>query len=346
VEQPVDNAEKEVDGRGNWIAHQKWFNTNFSGNADASARAIEGSAATGKTPLSGRAIAFILLSVALVLLQPFLLMDEGGGDILLAMLRGAAMLVAAFMICSRKLPLVIMGAVLSVLFALGSISSLTGDSSIKGGIGLASLGAAFAIAAYGAPLFKKNETKLSPDQHVYGSQPTEWGRGSSDSSPSSIWVMGNLLNKLVKIPGTDVFHGLKSPGAKWVDVEHAVTHGKNLYLIDSWLSYPMNYNWHPNKKGLAATSKGDDGHRHTRIADAADHYRAILGQSVNVIPVIAIVSGEASIGPDRWSPRGVGLFTANELMEFIGDNAVENLPVWRDNPQVREVVASTVESYG
>jgi hypothetical protein len=346
VEQPVDSAEKEMDGRGIRIAHHKWFNTDFSGNVDATARAVEGSAVAGKTRLSGKAIGFICLSVALVLLQPFLLIDDGGGDILFAMLRGAAMLVAAFMVCSRKLPLVIGGAVLSALFAIGAISSLTGESSVKGGIGLASLGAAFAIAVYGAPLFKKNEVKLSSDKHIYGTQPTKWGRGSNDSSPSGIWVMGELLNKLVRIPGVDVFHGLKSPGAKWVDVEHAVTHGDNLYLIDSWLDFPMNYNWHPNKKGLAASSKGDDGHRHKKIADAADHYRSVLGQSVNVIPIIAVVSGEASIGPDRWSPRGVGLFNANELMEFIGVRSMDAFPTWRDNPHVREAVASTVESYG
>lgn len=341
----MENAEKELDARGIRIAQQKWFSTNFTGSAGAPARSVAGSDTARKTTLSGRATAFIALSVALVVLQPFLLVEEGGGDIFFAMLRGVAMLVAAFMVLSRKLPFIIIGAVLAGLFALGAISSLAGESSIKGGIGLATLGAAFVIARYGAPLFKKNEITLSPDQHVYGMQPTKWGRGSNDSSPSGIWVMGELLNKLVRIPGVDVFHGLKSPGAKWIDVEHAVTHGDNLYLIDSWHDFPMNYNWRPNRKGLAAPSKGDDGHRHTRLADAAGHYRSVLGQSVTVIPVIAIVSGEASIGPDRWSPRGVGLFTATELMEFIGDSATDSLPAWRDNPQVREVVASTVESY-
>lgn len=159
------------------------------------------------------------------------------------------------------------------------------------------------------------------------------------------WVVSLLLNKLVRIPGIYVFHGLKSPGAKKIDVEHAVTHGNNVYLIDSWLDWSTNYSWHPNRKGLAASSKGDDGHRHTKIADAADRYRAVLGHGVNVIPVIAVASGTASIGPERWSPRGVGLFTADEVLRFIGDGAVESLPTFRDRPEVRETVASTVESY-
>ena len=158
--------------------------------------------------------------------------------------------------------------------------------------------------------------------------------------------MGLLLNRLVRIPGIYVFHGVKSPGAKRIDVEHAVIHGNSVYLIDSWLDLPTNYSWHPNRKGLAASSKGDDGHRHTKLADAADRYRAVLGHGVNVVPIIAIVSGTASIGPERWSPRGVGLFTADEVLRFIGDGAAESLPTFHDRPEVRELVASTIQSYG
>jgi membrane-associated protein len=225
------------------------------------------------------------------------------------------------------------------------LANFVGGSGTKGLVGLLTLVAAFVLAWYGAPLFRKNEIAVSRGQYVYGTQPSEWGRGSGDSTRSGIWVMGLLLNRLARIPGIYVFHGLKSPGDKMIDVEHAVTHGNNVYLIDSWLDRSTNYNWHPNRKGLATSSKGDDGHRHTNIADAADRYRAALGRGVNVIPIIAIASGTASIGPERWSPRGVGLFTADEVLRFIGDGAVENLPTFRDRPEVREAVASTVEIF-
>jgi hypothetical protein len=240
---------------------------------------------------------------------------------------------------------VVLGSVVSGLFAIGAMTSLAGGSSTKGTVGLLTLAVAFAVGWYTAPVFRKNKVAVSDDQFVYGQQPSEWGRGAGDSTRSSIWVMGLLLNKLVTIPGVYVFHGLKSPGAKRIDVEHAVSHGNTVYLIDSWLDGSGNYNWHANSRGTVISSKGEDGHRHTSIADAADRYRAALGPDVNIVPVIAVASGTASIGPERWSPRGVGLFTADEVLGFIGDGAVDNLPTWRDRPEVRQTLASTVQSY-
>jgi hypothetical protein len=296
--------------------------------------------------MSRKALAFVAAFAAFVLLVPALLTTlPGGDDVPMNMLRCSVMLVAALIAWSRKRIFRVIGWAVSGLFAAGSLLSLLGGSGAVAMTGLYTLAAAHALAWYGVPLFRKNRIAVSHDHYVYGMQPSEWGRGSSDSARSGIWVMGLLLNKLVRIPGTYVFHGLKSPGAKRIDVEHVVTHGSNVYLIDSWLDWPTNYSWYPNKKGLAASSKGDDGHRHTDIADAADHYRAVLGQSVNVIPIIAVVSGTASMGPVRWSPRGVGLFTADELLGFIGNRAVESLPTFRDRPEVRETIGSTVQSY-
>jgi hypothetical protein len=342
----VENAEKELASRGIRITQGKWLSTDFSRYEGAAARSAAGNAVTKEPAMSGKAIAFVAASAAFVFLVPVLLASlPGGDDVPMVMLRCFVLLVAALMAWSRKRLFVILGCAVSGLFAVGALTSLAGGSGTKGLIGLLSLAAAFALAWYGAPLFRKNVIAVSGDQFVYGQQPSEWGRGSSDSTRSGIWVMGLLLNRLVRIPGIYVFHGLMSPGARSLDVEHAVTHGNNVYLIDSWLDLSTSYSWHPNRKGLPASSKGDDGHRHTKMADAADRYRAVLGHGVNVIPIIAIASGTASIGPERWSPRGVGLFTADEVLGFIGDGAVESLPRFRDRPDVREVLASTVESY-
>ncbi|MEO8282111.1 MAG: hypothetical protein ABI568_01700 [Pseudarthrobacter sp.] len=342
----MENAEKELESRGIKITQGKWLSTDFGGYADASSRSVVGNAVAKEPPMSGKAITFVAEFAAFVFLAPILVTNlPGSDDVLVSTLRCFVLLMAALMVLGRNRIFVILGSAVSGLFAIGSLTSLVGGSGTKGLIGLLTLAAAFALAWYGAPLFRKNEIAVSTGRYVYGMQPSEWGRGSGDSTRSGIWVMGLLLNKLVRIPGIYVFHGLKSPGAKSVDVEHAVTHGNNVYLIDSWLDLPTDYSWHPNRKGLAASSRGDDGHRHTKMADAADRYRAALGHGVNVVPIIAIASGTASIGPERWSPRGVGLFTADEVLGFIGDGAVESLPTFRDRPDVREIVASTVESY-
>lgn len=342
----MENAEQELESRGIKITKEKWLSTDFSGFEDALSRSVAGNVVAKEPAMSGNAITFVAAFAAFVFLVPVLLSNlPDGDDVLISMLRCFVMLIAALMVWSRNRVFAILGSVVLALFAIGSLTSLIGGSGAKGLIGLLTLAAAFAVAWYGAPLFRKNDIAVSHGQYVYGKQPTEWGRGSSDSTRSGIWVMGLLLNRLVRIPGVYVFHGLKSPGTKRNDVEHAVTHGNTVYLIDSWLDLATNYSWHPNRKGLAASSKGDDGHRHTNIADAADHYRAALGDGVNVISIIAIASGTASIGPERWSPRGVGLFTADEVLGFIGDGAVESLPTFHDRPEIRKIVASTVESY-
>lgn len=138
----------------------------------------------------------------------------------------------------RITQLVILGSVVSGLFAVGSLTSPATGSRTNGVIGFATLAAAFTVAWYGAPLFKEKEIGASVDQYVHGMQPREWVRGSGDSTRSSIWISGLLLNRLVIIPGLYVFHGLKSPGAKRIDIEHAVSHGSTVYLIDSWLDGP------------------------------------------------------------------------------------------------------------
>ena len=343
----MENAEQELKGRGIKITQGKWLNTDFSVYEDASLRSVVGNAVAKEPAMSGKAITFAAAFAAFIFVVPLLLANLPGFDnVLMSMLRCFVILLAGLMTWSRKRIFVILGSAMSGLFAIGSVISLVGGSGTNGLAGLLTIAAAFALAWYGAPLFRKNEIAVSHGQYVYGTHPSEWGRGSSDSTRSGIWVMGLLLNKLVRIPGIYVFHGLKSPGARKIGVEHAVTHGNNAYLIDSGLDRSTNYSWQRNRKGLAATSKGDDGHRHTKIADAADHYRAALGHGVNVIPIIAIASGTASIGPQRWSPRGVGLFTADEVLGFIGNGAVECLPAFRDRPEVRQTVASTVQSYG
>jgi hypothetical protein len=348
VEYLVENAEKELVNRGITITQGRWLSTDFAGYKDASARSAVGSAVVKGPAMSGKAISFLAAFVAFVFLIPFLLSPLlGYDDVPIHMLRSFVMLIAALMVWGRSRIFVILGAAVSALFAIGFLASLFGaGASPDSVIGLCTLAAAFAVALFGAPLFRRTKVAASNSQYVYGTQPTEWGRGSGDSSRSGIWVMGLLLNRLVRIPGIYVFHGLKSPGAKRIGVEHAVTHGNSVYLIDSWIDLPAHYSWHPNRKGLAVSSKGDDGHRHTKIADAADHYRSALGPGVNVVPIIAIASGAATIGPERWSPRGVGLFTADEILTFIGDGAVGSLPTFHDRPEVRETIASTVETYG
>ena len=45
----------------------------------------------------------------------------------------------------------------------------------------------------------------------------------------------------------------------------------------------------------------------------------------------------------RWPPQGVGLFTFNEMMDFISSNIIAALPTRHDNPGLRTVMIDLKE---
>ncbi|MET4592217.1 hypothetical protein [Arthrobacter sp. 754] len=343
----MDSSKSELERLGIKTSQWKWLNTDYSSYELPHAGASPEHNSERKAD-SGRGLAFSALVAGFLTLMGLLgpTPDSGENALFLNLLRATVMLVAALFIWIGGKAFVSIGSVLASLFLAGSVWSFTNGNENSAAVNLLGLVSALGIGWFGAPIFKAGEIVLTSSQRVYGMQPTEWGRGAGDSTRSSVWVIGFLLNRLVKIPGAYIFHGLKSPGGRGLDVEHAVTHGSNVYLIDSWLSQGTNYAWELNRKGRAILTRGDDGHRHTGLADAAERYRAVLGQGVSVFPIMAIASGAATISGDRWSPRGVGLFTAEELVSFIGDAAADNLRAWQDRPEVRSAIALTVSRFG
>ncbi|MGM9471426.1 hypothetical protein ACS5PJ_05425 [Pseudarthrobacter sp. YS3] len=343
----MDSMEAELERLGIKTPQWKWLNTGYSNYEQQPTRGSSEQDSKRKSD-SGRGLAFIVLVAGFLSLMGLLgpAQDSGESALFLNVSRGAAMLMAALFIWTGGKVLVVIGSVVASLFVAASVWSLTNGNVSSAVVMLLGLASAVGIGWFGAPIFKAGEIVLAPGQRLYGMQPTEWGRGAGDSTRSSIWVIGFLLNKLVRIPGVYIFHGLKSPGGRRLDVEHAVTHGSNVCLIDSWFGHDTNYEWATNRRGRAILVKGDDGHRHTAIADAAERYRAVLGQDVKVIPLITIASGTAIISGGRWSPRGVGLFTAVDVISFIGDAAAENLRTWHDRPDVRSAIAPTVSRFG
>lgn len=194
-------------------------------------------------------------------------------------------------------------------------------------------------------LFSRKKLAYNPGQAIYGRHDTEWGRGASDSTRSNIWVMGLLLNRLARIPGVTVFHGLKVPGSGHLyDAEHAVMIRNNVYLIDSTLrGFSSGNHWHQNKRGKWIESKGSDGWRHTNLAEISVYYRKHLGPSCNVYPVLTVMGKETHITGDPWSPMGVGLFKADDLLELLGNAAVAALSQGHDrNPEWIEAILTTV----
>ena len=141
-----------------------------------------------------------------------------------------------------------------------------------------------------------------------------------------------LLDLLLKIPGTTVFHGLKFPGSKTADVDHAVHHGDTVYLLDSKMYRAGAYEWDHYAEVIVSPGNAlKDNH----MGVVADGYRQKFGYYTKVIPMVVIHGRNIQIGEKRWSVRGVGLFTPEEAMAFMGDRMSDSMPLWRDDPSIR-----------
>lgn len=63
----------------------------------------------------------------------------------------------------------------------------------------------------------------------------KFGRGRVEAGARGKGSTALLLELLLRIPGTSVFHGLQFPGRQDSDVDHAVAFGNVVYLLDSKL---------------------------------------------------------------------------------------------------------------
>lgn len=75
-----------------------------------------------------------------------------------------------------------------------------------------------------------------------------------------------MMEQLLKIPGTRIFHGLKFPGSDVADVDHAIVNGDKIVFIDSKMWAGGDYRW--NRAGLIIRENSGD---ITRI-DTNFHY--------------------------------------------------------------------------
>lgn len=142
----------------------------------------------------------------------------------------------------------------------------------------------------------------------------------------------SLLRLLLKIPGSSVFHGLKFPGSETADVDHAVSHGKTVYLIDSKMFRAGTYEWDTQEEKIVSPGNVT---RKNYMDVVAEGYRKMLPHQTEVVPIVIIHGSNVTIGNNRWSSQGVGLFTAEEAMEFMGTRMCDNMPTWSDTPSIR-----------
>jgi len=192
----------------------------------------------------------------------------------------------------------------------------------------------------------------NPSRRIYGnpggvaSAVSKFGKEAVDAGVEGENRTATLLWLLLKIPGVTVFHGLKFPNSRNADVDHAVLHGNNVYLIDSKQYRWGEYEWkqHPKYGEQIARTDGYGRQKDNHMDAAAEGYRRILGHGINVIPIIIVHGTNVKIGVNKWSSSGVALFTPEDAMRFMGETISYDLRTWRDNMYAREVLRKNIKA--
>lgn len=71
----------------------------------------------------------------------------------------------------------------------------------------------------------------------------KFGQRNIDLGSAGEEITAKLLEDLLKIPGTRIFHGLKFPGSRTADVDHAIINGSKIVFIDSKMWVGAHYKW-------------------------------------------------------------------------------------------------------
>lgn len=139
-----------------------------------------------------------------------------------------------------------------------------------------------------------------------------------DATPETAGT-AQLLESLLSIPGTEIFHSLRLGGAAPASADHAVVRGNIVFLLG--------------------------GHRRpgrpSSLHSAADEFKALLGPDIEVIPVMLVHPQRAMPCP-TISADGVHLASVGQALERIGDTLAYSFGDWRMRPDVRASLVSTL----
>lgn len=128
------------------------------------------------------------------------------------------------------------------------------------------------------------------------------------------------LEALLRIPGTRIVHGLKFPGSRVADVDHAVLNGDRVVFIDSKFWMPGHYRWDGPSALLVRAPRRTE--RRTVHMDTVLQHPRIRAVAPNVACRIILHPsrpGAITFAPDgQVSPDGIHATTVQDGVESIG----------------------------
>ncbi|ASN52642.1 hypothetical protein CGQ25_11585 [Sinomonas sp. R1AF57] len=139
-----------------------------------------------------------------------------------------------------------------------------------------------------------------------------------DATPETATVAA-LLESLLSIPGTEIFHSLRLGGAAPASADHAVVRGNIVFLLEA-----------QRRPSQSST-----------LHSAADEFRALLGPDIEVIPLV-LVHPQSAAPCARISADGAHLATVGQALERVGDTLAYSFGDWRARPDLRASLVSTL----
>lgn len=138
--------------------------------------------------------------------------------------------------------------------------------------------------------------------------------------------MALLLEELLEIPGTRIFHGLKFPGSKTADVDHAVINGNKIAFIDSKMWTGGDFSWGAydvivQNKGRWRTD------RSSNFSAAVGKLNQLAPEKTDVIGYICIYSNDntlVNVNNEGHETSLVHLATPEMTIREIGNWFLQN----------------------
>jgi hypothetical protein len=254
--------------------------------------------------------------------------------------------------------------ILGIALILAILNFVTGHV-IEGFMFLGAIAAGFAsvyLLIYSLPTSPETEQKNAvtdtKDQvkRVYGkpggvgNAVDKFGAAAVSAGVAGEKSTALLLDLLLKIPGVTIYHGLKFPGSETADVDHAVVHGRRVFLIDSKQYRSGEYRWLTKHDGWSPVAsngwgtqaeviKGGGHEFDNSMSSAHESFKELLGSKVMVSSLVVVHGKDIKIpDPGDDSPSGVKLCTADYAMRLIGAACELNLKSWKDDKKVMETM--------
>lgn len=135
-----------------------------------------------------------------------------------------------------------------------------------------------------------------------------------------------LMEEILLIPGTKIFHGLKFPQSNTADVDHAILNGNRLILIDSKYWTGGDFNWEAYDLIVQKTpGYSNPTNRSSHFTFAVEQYR-LQFPTLRVDGYIAIHSNNGTPVTTHNSVNGAGvrMTTPEVMIDEIGQMFSEN----------------------